>query len=62
MTDQQMTSEQLVDVLADLMGLTIASEHRPGIIANLERNAELAQLLIEFPIPDEVEIAPVFQP
>lgn len=54
--------EQLVDLLSDFIGLPLDSEHRPGVIANLERNAAIAQQVMEFPIPDEIEVAPIFQP
>jgi Protein of unknown function (DUF4089) len=52
----------LVDIMAPLLGLTIAPEYRSGVIANLERNMTIAQLVMEFPLPDEIEVAPVFQP
>lgn len=52
----------LVDLMSQLLDLPIAPDHRPGVIANLERTASIAQLVLEFPIPDEVEVAPTFQP
>ncbi|HEY9642626.1 MAG TPA: DUF4089 domain-containing protein [Coleofasciculaceae cyanobacterium] len=62
MADSANVPEQLVDVLAPLLGLTIEPEYRPGVIANMERNVKIAQLVMEFTLPDEIEVAPVFQP
>jgi hypothetical protein len=62
MADQPIDLEQLVDLMADLLDITLDPEHRPGVIANLTRTAAIAQLVMEFPIPDEIEVAPVFQP
>jgi Protein of unknown function (DUF4089) len=53
---------ELVDLLAPLIELDIAPDHRPGVVANFERTATIARLVMEFPIPDEGEVAPVFQP
>jgi Protein of unknown function (DUF4089) len=53
--------EQLVDQLAQLVALPLAPEHRPGVIANFERTTTIAQLVMEFPVDDDVEVAPIFQ-
>jgi hypothetical protein len=45
-----------------LLELPLHPDHRPGVIANLERTAAIAQRVLEFPIPDEIEAAPIFQP
>ena len=55
-------AERYLDVAAAAMGLQIAPEHRPGVIVNLERLAEVARQVLEFPLPDETEAAPVFRP
>jgi Protein of unknown function (DUF4089) len=54
--------EPLVDQLAQLLALPLAPEHRPGVIANFERTTAIAQLVMEFPLDDDVEIALVFHP
>lgn len=53
---------QLVDLLAQTLQVPLDPEHRPGVVANFVRTAEIAQLVMEFPLPDEIEVAPVFQP
>lgn len=62
MTEQALDLGELVDLTAKLLELPLDPEHRPGVIANLSRTATIAQLVLEFPLPDEVEAAPVFQP
>jgi hypothetical protein len=53
---------QLVDLLAQMLQIPLDPAHRPGVIANLIRNAEVAQLVMDFPLPEEIETAPTFQP
>lgn len=51
-----------VDQAALLIGLPIPADYRQGVIDNFERIAAIAQLVTEFPLPEETEIAPVFEP
>jgi hypothetical protein len=62
MADQPFDAAAYVDATAALIGLPIDPAHRPGVILNMERIAEMAAMVMEFPLPDEVEPAPVFQP
>lgn len=52
----------LVDLMSQVIHLPIDPEHRPGVIANLERTATIAQVVMDFPLPDTIEAAPIFQP
>jgi hypothetical protein len=54
--------EEYVDRTSELINLPINPEHRPAVVVNFERIAEIAQLVTEFPLPPEIEAAPVFQP
>jgi len=59
------TPEELatyVDETAKRVGLPIAPEHRPGVIQFTGILLAHAALVLEFPLPDEVESAPVFRP
>jgi len=59
------TPEQLgayVDETARRVGLPIAPEHRPGVIQFTAGLLAMAALVMEFPIPDDVEAGPVFRP
>ena len=55
-------AEACVDAAAALIGLPIDPEHRPGVVLNLERIAAMAALVMDFPLVDEIEPAPVFRP
>jgi hypothetical protein len=61
-TDRNLDVALLVDQMARMLELPLHPDYRPGVIANLERTATIAQLVMEFPIADEIEAAPTFQP
>jgi hypothetical protein len=54
--------EEYVDRTAELINLPLDPEYRQGVVVNFERIAEIARLVTEFPLPPEVEVAPVFEP
>ncbi len=54
--------EGYIDRTAELINLPLEPEHRPGVIVNFERIAAIAQLVTEFPLPEDIEVAPVFEP
>ena len=61
MTDH-IDSAKCVDHIAALIGLPISPEHHLGVVTNFERIQAIAQLVMEFPLPDTIEVAPVFEP
>jgi hypothetical protein len=62
MSDRTFDTEAHVDAAAMLIGLPLDPAHRPGVVLNLERIAQMAALVMEFALPDETEPAPVFKP
>ena len=54
--------EAIIDAMAPLLGLAIAPEYRPGLVANIRVTAALAALLLDFPLDDHAEPAAVFLP
>ena len=60
--DDRFNAAAYVDAAAKFIRLEIAPAHRPGVIANMERIAGLARLVMEFPLTDEDEPATVFRP
>jgi hypothetical protein len=52
----------LVDHGAALLGLTIEPAWREGVVRNLGGHLVAARLVMEFPLRDEDEPAPVFEP
>jgi hypothetical protein len=62
MADSPFDPSAYVDAAAALIGLPIDPAHRPGVVLNLERIAQMALFVMQFPLPDESEPAPVFRP
>jgi len=65
MADAQMSREQVesyVEQMAAMIGLPIPTECKQGVVDNMVRTAAIAQLVLEFPLPDEIEPGPVFEP
>ncbi len=58
----QIDSAECVDRIAALIGLPISPEHHPGVVTNFERIQAIAQLVMEFSLPETIEAAPVFEP
>ena len=50
-----------VDHAAPLMGRTLTPEQREGVIRNLLTTFAVARLVMEFPLGDDVDAAPVFE-
>ncbi|MBD1844874.1 DUF4089 domain-containing protein [Cyanobacteria bacterium FACHB-63] len=55
-------ASEFVEIMAEAVGLPIPSEYRENVIANMERIHTVAQLVLEFSLPEEIEAAPVFEP
>lgn len=47
---------------AALLELSLHPDQQAGVIENFERMAQIAQLVMTFPLPEDVEVAPVFDP
>ena len=54
--------ETFIDAAAQLLELPLDPAHRPGVVLNLRRLADLAELVMSFPLPDDAEPAPIFTP
>ena len=55
-------TEAEVEQLAAHLGLSIAPADRLAVAQQLAGLLTVARLVSEFPLPDEVETAPVFRP
>ncbi len=53
---------EYVDQMGFLLDLEIRDEDRDGVVANFERIRAIASLVNSFPLPEEIEVAPVFEP
>lgn len=50
----------LVDAQAAAIGLTLDPAHRPGTVQNLQLIALMARAVMSYPLPPQIEPAPVF--
>lgn len=51
-----------MDHTAAGLGLPIDRAHRPGVVQTLQRTAAIAAPLLAFPLPPDIEPAPIFTP
>jgi len=50
-----------LDANATLLGITVAPEWREAVRSHLRITRDLAQLVLDFSLPDEADPAPVFR-
>ncbi|MBE9207023.1 DUF4089 domain-containing protein [Nostoc sp. LEGE 06077] len=62
MQNQELDVNKYVEQMSLLLDLPIKNEYRDGVVANFARIQAIAQLVNAFPLPTEVEPAPVFEP
>ncbi|MEL6458405.1 MAG: DUF4089 domain-containing protein [Cyanobacteria bacterium J06621_15] len=62
MNDKKFNSAEYVDQTALLLGFNLPEEYRDGVVQNFERIQVIAKLVNEFPLPEDIEAAPVFEP
>lgn len=62
MMEPKLDVSAFVDQMAAIVDLPLQAEHRPGVVANFERIHLVAQWVMEFPLPEEIEVAPTFEP
>ncbi|MEM9540974.1 MAG: DUF4089 domain-containing protein [Cyanobacteria bacterium P01_E01_bin.42] len=53
---------QYVEQASQLLDLPIAPDYLPEVVANLESIAAIAQLVSEFPLPEDIEAVTIFEP
>lgn len=62
MSETRLDLELWVEQMAALVALPLQPDHFPGVVANFERIQAIANLVMELPLPDDVEAAPMFEP
>jgi Protein of unknown function (DUF4089) len=55
-------SKIYVEQMALLVDLNLREEYTDGVVANFERIKNIAKLVNEFELPEEIEVAPIFEP
>jgi hypothetical protein len=62
MNNKKFNATEYVNQTASLLNLNLPDEYRDGVVANFERIQVIAKLVNEFPLPEDIEAAPVFEP
>jgi hypothetical protein len=60
-TDRQAIAAY-VEQMAAILDLPLPPDCRDGVIDNVQRTRAIAQLVLEFPLPPDIEVAPTFEP
>ncbi len=53
--------DDYIDTVSAAMGLTIDPAWKPAVRANLDVTLKMARLIEEFPLPDEIEPANIYE-
>jgi Protein of unknown function (DUF4089) len=59
---KELNVSEFVDLMAVMVDLRLRDEYRDQVVANFERIKAIANLVNTFALPDDVEVAPVFEP
>lgn len=62
MEDKKLDVKVYVEQMALLVDLKLRDGYKDGVVANFERINNIAKVVNEFELPEEVEAAPVFEP
>jgi hypothetical protein len=62
MTEKPFELVNYVEQTTQLLDWQIAPEYLPNVVENVAKIAAIATLVIEFPLPNDIEPAPIFEP
>jgi hypothetical protein len=54
--------KEYVKQMSLLLDLPINDQYKDGVIANFEKIKDIAEIINNFPLPESIEIAPIFEP
>jgi hypothetical protein len=60
--EKKLNPAEYVEQMSQVLDLPIDPEYYPGVVKNFATICAIAKLVTEFPLPDEIEAAPVFEP
>lgn len=62
MEGNNFNAQEYVEQMSLLLNLEINDEYKDGVIGNFERIKDIAEIVNNFPLPESIEIAPIFEP
>lgn len=62
MINQDFDVNEYVEQMSMLLNMPIKEEYKIGIIANFEKIKSIAEIVNNFTLTEEIEVAPIFEP
>ena len=62
MENNKLQIQEYVHQMSLLLDLPINDEYKNSVIANFEKIKDIAEIVNNFPLPESMEIAPIFEP
>ncbi|MEM7555866.1 MAG: DUF4089 domain-containing protein [Cyanobacteria bacterium P01_A01_bin.84] len=62
MNKNQFNTSEYVDQMMLLLDWDLPNEYHHGVVENFQRIEEIFLLVNEFPLPENIQAAPVFEP
>ena len=59
---KNLNSAAYIEQMIEILDLPLDPEYRLGVIKNFASICAIATLVTEFPLPEDIEAAPVFEP
>ena len=59
---KNINSAAYIEQMIEILDLPLDPEYRPGVIKNFASICAIATLVTDFPLPEDIEAAPVFEP
>ena len=59
---KNLNSAAYIEQMIEILDLPLDPECRPGVVKNFASICAIATLVTEFPLPEDIEAAPVFEP
>lgn len=62
MLSQEFNAMEYIQQTSKLLNMQIQDEYQNGVINNLQIIQQIAEMVNQFSLPEEIEISPVFEP
>jgi len=62
MENQNFNTQEYIQQMSLLLNLPINEKYKDGVITNFEKIKDIAEIVNNFPLPESIEIAPIFEP
>ncbi|MBK1989006.1 DUF4089 domain-containing protein [Sphaerospermopsis aphanizomenoides BCCUSP55] len=62
MNDANFNPQEYINQMSLLLDLKINDEYKDEVVKNFQRIKSIAEIVNKFPLAEEIEIAPIFEP